>query len=41
MLVFPVWLLKSLVFGGIALCGLGAAALLIFLAIDKYSNRIW
>lgn len=41
MLVFPVWLLQILIYGGLVLCGTGAAALLTFLLIDKRSNQIW
>lgn len=41
MLVFPVWLLQILIYGGLALCGAGALTLLIFLLIDKRSNQIW
>ena len=41
MLVFPVWLLQILIIGGLVLCGAGAAALVIFLIVDKRSNQIW
>lgn len=39
--MFPVWFLQFIVIGGLTLCGVGAAALILFWAIDFKKNRIW
>lgn len=41
MVIFPLWLLKCLVIGGLVLCGAGAAALIVFLVFDSRHKRIW
>ncbi|WP_261364140.1 hypothetical protein [Stieleria tagensis] len=41
MLIFPVWLVQFLVIGGLALCGAGAVALIVFLIVDKRSKQVW
>lgn len=41
MVIFPLWLLKTLVIGGLVLCGAGAAALILFLIADSRQKRIW
>ena len=41
MLIFPLWLLKILVIGGLVLCGAGAAALVVFWWMDLKNKQIW
>lgn len=41
MLIFPLWLFKLLIIGGLVLCGMGAAALILLLLIDTRAKRIW
>lgn len=38
---FPVWFLQFIVIGGLALCSLGAAALMVLLWKDARSRKIW
>ncbi len=40
-MIFPVWFLKLIVLGGIALCIAGAMGLLVFLLFDMKGKRIW
>lgn len=40
-MMFPVWLLKFLVYGGLLLCSAGVLALLAFLVIDLKRKNIW
>ena len=40
-MIFPVWFLQLIVIGGLALCGAGAAALIVFLVLDRKENEIW
>lgn len=40
-MIFPVWFLQLIVIGGLALCGAGAATLIVFLVIDLKENEIW
>ena len=39
--MFPIWFLKLIVIGGIALCVAGAVGLMIFLVVDLKGKRIW
>lgn len=39
--MFPVLFLQFIVFGGVALCGLGAIALVVFLIIDMKDKQVW
>ncbi len=39
--MFPLWLLQTLVIGGLVLCGIGAAALIVFLVLDLKGKKIW
>jgi hypothetical protein len=41
MLLFPIWFFKLLIIGGLVLCGMGAAALIVFLLFDSRAKRIW
>lgn len=40
-MLFPLWSIEVLVYGGIALCGLGALALILFLILDNRNKSIW
>lgn len=39
--MFPLWLLKALVFGGLGLCTIGVVILLTLLYLDSKDKRIW
>lgn len=41
MTLFPLWLLKVLVFGGLIMCSAGVVLLIVFLVIDTKQKRIW
>lgn len=41
MLMFPLWLLKLLVYGGLTLCTFGVLLLLTFLVFDSRGRKIW
>jgi hypothetical protein len=41
MVLFPLWLLKTLVIGGLVLCTAGVVTLLVFLIIDSKDKQIW
>ncbi len=38
---FPLWFLQAIVVSGLALCGVGAAALIAMLIHDLRSKKIW
>ncbi|QDV12013.1 hypothetical protein CA51_18890 [Rosistilla oblonga] len=40
-MMFPIWFLKLIVFGGLLLCAAGAVLLIVFLICDSRKNRIW
>lgn len=41
MTMFPLWVLQTLVFGGLTLCCLGIITLVVFLIIDSKDRQIW
>ena len=41
MLMFPLWLLKFLIYASLALCAFGIVLLLVFLFTDSKGKRIW
>ena len=41
MLLFPLWFLRLLVFGGLTLCALGSLLLLAMLFLDIKHKRMW
>lgn len=41
MIMFPLWSLQALVIGGLVLCSIGIATLILFLIIDSKDNQIW
>ncbi|TWT61387.1 hypothetical protein Pan54_21230 [Rubinisphaera italica] len=41
MILFPLWFLQLIVFGGLFLCTLGVIGLLTFFIIDSKQNNIW
>lgn len=41
MMMFPLWLVRGLIYGSIGLCTVGAITLLILLVIDIKKRRMW
>ncbi len=39
-MMFPLWFLELIVVGGLTLCGVGAAALIVFWILDFKEKRI-
>ncbi|QDV68224.1 hypothetical protein Poly24_19330 [Rosistilla carotiformis] len=40
-MIFSVWFLKVIVYGGLLLCAAGAVLLIVFLVCDSLKKRIW
>lgn len=41
MVLFPLWLVQTLIYGGLGMCAVGAAALLGMLIRDLNKRQIW
>lgn len=40
-MIFPLWLLQTLIIGSIAMCIAGAVMLVAFLIVDSKDKKIW